>query len=50
MKIKKSPSLLKRGNFIHRRSHFDVISVSERVYFSRLEAENANFGGLSHEE
>ena len=42
MKTKKSPSLLKRGNSIHKRHHFAVKSVGERVYFSRLEAKNAN--------
>lgn len=50
MKTKKSPDLFRKGISIHRRSHFAVNSVSERVYFSRLEAKNANFGGLSHEE
>lgn len=50
MKNKKRPDLFRTGTPIHRRSHFAVISVSERVYFSRLDAKNANFGGLSHEE
>ena len=42
MKTKKSPDLFRKGTLIHRRHHFAVISVSERVYFSRLEAKNAN--------
>ena len=43
MTTKKAPSLFKRGTSVQRRSHYDMNSVSERVYFSRGNAKNANF-------